>query len=116
MLTPTQFSVLACYEELATTRPALPTQKDVCDYAALEKMLVSDATRALIKSKLLSAKPNETDRRANSINLTPKGRTTLKNAIAIVEKLDQQLFADTTSLVRELRSILAASATESSKG
>lgn len=106
-LTPTQFSVLACFGDLAGQDPV--TQADVCRHAALDKMLVSDATRALIAKGLLTRSPSATDRRASVVTLTPAGRSVCNQALRIVEPLDEAFFAtsgDPEALAAHLRAIL----------
>jgi DNA-binding MarR family transcriptional regulator len=106
-LTPTQFSVLACYGSL-TSPESLITQADVCQYAALDKMIVSDATRALVDKGLLDRVPSETDRRAATITVTQRGRKICNDAIRIVEELDTEFFGqagNVNSLVQQLQDL-----------
>ncbi len=106
-LTPTQFSVLACYSYLSLSGQV--TQADVCHQAALDKMMVSDATRALITKGLVTKAPSETDGRASVISLTRTGRSVCNKALKIIEPLDAALFAstgDAVALADHLRSIL----------
>lgn len=106
-LTPTQFSVLACFADLASAGPV--TQADVCRHAALDKMLVSDATRALIAKGLLARAPSPVDRRAAEITLTGDGRSMCARALQIIEPLDEAFFAtsnDPEGLAGHLRAIL----------
>jgi DNA-binding MarR family transcriptional regulator len=107
-LTPTQFSVLACYGDL--TRTGQVTQADVCVHAALDKMIVSDATRSLVSNELLTKTPSTTDRRASLLTLTRKGRTTCNRALKIIEKLDASFFTlsgNVEVFSAQLRKILA---------
>jgi MarR family transcriptional regulator, organic hydroperoxide resistance regulator len=108
-LTPTQFSVLACFAELS--KGGAPSQADVCVLGALDKMIVSDATRALVTKGFLSKTPSTTDRRAATVKLTRTGRTACNRAVTIVEALDASLFdptRDAQPLVAHLQAILAA--------
>lgn len=109
-LTPTQFSVLACYGDL--TRGGEVTQADVCVHAALDKMIVSDATRSLVANGLLTKTPSTTDRRASILALTRQGRSTCNRALRIIEALDASFFeasGDVELFAAQLRAILAAS-------
>ncbi len=108
-LTPTQFSVLACFAELS--KHGTPSQADVCILGALDKMIVSDATRALVAKDFLSKTQSTTDRRAATIKLTRTGRTVCNRAVTIVEALDASLFDPTREakpLVAHLQAVLAA--------
>ncbi|MDO9182180.1 MAG: hypothetical protein Q7U04_07215 [Bacteriovorax sp.] len=54
-ISPTQYFLLACYFFLKTPE-GLPTQTDICEMAGLDKMLVSDTTKALLRKKLVIKK------------------------------------------------------------
>jgi DNA-binding MarR family transcriptional regulator len=109
-LTPTQFSVLACFGDLSSKGPV--TQSDVCRHAALDKMLVSDATRALITKGLLTRVASQVDRRSAVISLTDAGWAQCNRALQIIEPLDRAFFAtsdDPGALAGQLQAILRAS-------
>ncbi len=115
-LTPTQFSVLACFADLSSSGAAL-TQADVCAFAALDKMIVSDATRSLVAKGFLEKKPSQTDKRASHIKLTTIGRAVCTKAVRVVETLDSTFFAPGQThqpLVLQLQAILAADDTDTS--
>lgn len=108
-LTPTQFSVLACFAHLS--KAGSPSQSDVCAFAALDKMIVSDATRALLDKGFVLKTPSDTDKRMSTIKLTRSGRATCNQATKIVEALDASLFAPAIRrqpLIQQLQAILAA--------
>jgi len=94
-LSPTQFSLLACYRFLAFKKAGPISQAEVCDYASLDKMLVSDATRSLLKKKLITRTRSETDARAFAIALTPSGSAICAQSLRAVEAVDAQFFAKT---------------------
>lgn len=105
-ITPSQFSVLACYFFLSHEGP--PTQASVCAQSGLDKMHVSDITKALAQKKLLNKKDNPEDRRSSLVELTPKGKMICNKAIKLVESLDLEFFSasgDLTLLKRMLRKI-----------
>jgi DNA-binding MarR family transcriptional regulator len=108
-LTPTQFSILACYGDL--TRTGEVTQADVCVHGALDKMIVSDATRSLVASGLLAKTPSKNDRRASNLSLTRQGRSTCNRALRVIETLDGSFFSgggNVELFTEQLRDILAA--------
>lgn len=107
-LTPTEFSVLACYGDLE--RRGRVTQSDVCAHASLDKMVVSAATRNLLAKGFLGRSSDAADRRAAVIALTRAGRTACNRALRIIEPLDEAYFAasgDSEMFSRQLRNILA---------
>jgi MarR family transcriptional regulator, organic hydroperoxide resistance regulator len=110
-LTPTQFSILACYADLARLQPEFPpTQAEVCVHGALDKMIVSDATRALATKGLIETTKNAQDKRTSVVVLTADGMAVLNQAIAVVETLDETLFSRTRNLnrfVADLQLVLA---------
>jgi len=107
-LTPTQFSVLACIGDLASRGRV--TQTDVCRHAALDKMLVSDSTRALVTKGFVARTPDESDGRSALIAPTDVGWSVCTRALRIIEDLDEQFFAgsqDVATLAASLRAILS---------
>lgn len=106
-LTPTQFSLLACYFFLNQINDSV-SQSDVCNQAGLDKMLVSDITKALLKKKFLSKKANPEDKRSSLIQVTQLGAEVCNQALKIVEDLDQKFFAragDRKSYLAVLRAL-----------
>ncbi len=110
-LTPTQFSLLACFFDLASSKGGPVSQAEVCEHAALDKMLVSDATRALSRKKLLVRARSMTDRRSFAIELTPRGKEVCNEALRVVEALDAEFFGrtdDVAGFVAMMARLLAA--------
>jgi DNA-binding MarR family transcriptional regulator len=91
-ISPTQYSLLACYFFLKTPTK-LPTQSDICEMAGLNKMLVSDTTKALLRKKLVSKKINKDDQRSFFIELTDEGKLICNKAVKLIEVLDDKFFA-----------------------
>lgn len=91
-ISPTQYSLLACYFFLKTPTK-LPTQSDICEMAGLDKMLVSDTTKALLKKKLVCRKSNNDDQRSFFIELTDEGKSICNKAVKLIEVLDDEFFA-----------------------
>jgi DNA-binding MarR family transcriptional regulator len=115
-LTPTQFSILACYADLARQRSdSAPTQAEVCVHGALDKMIVSDATRALVAKGLVETMKSSVDKRTSVVTLTTRGVVVINEAVQIVETLDDSLFSRARNLRRfvdDLQRILAAEPNE----
>lgn len=98
-ITPSQFSVLACYFYLQNHQDELPTQALVCEHSKLDKMHVSDITKALLQKKLLSKKSNKEDSRSYRLELTANGATICNKAVRLIEKLDHQFFGHAGDIV-----------------
>lgn len=106
-LTPSQFSVLACYFFLSKKSDSV-SQSDVCQYAIIDKMLVSDLTKMLLKKNYIKKSKNKNDRRAFHIEITSEGINVCNKAIKIIEALDAKFFGkskrykDFTEIMEEL--------------
>ncbi|MCA2979179.1 MAG: MarR family transcriptional regulator [Myxococcaceae bacterium] len=92
-ISPTQFSLLASFFFLSQRKGGPVSQAEVADHASLDKMLVSDGTRALLSKKLVVRHPSASDGRAYDVELTAKGVTTCNRALQVVEATDAAFFA-----------------------
>ena len=90
-LTPSQFSVLTCYFFLSRKSDPV-SQTDVCHHAGIDKMLVSDLTKTLLKKKYLKSSKNKDDRRSFNIEVTDEGACVCNKALKIIEALDSEFF------------------------
>jgi len=102
-ISPTQFSLLASYFFLCGVQDGPVSQADVCDHASLDKMLVSDGTRALLRKKLIARKRSDTDGRAFAIELTASGVAICNRALQVVEAMDANFFAKTGDVTEFVR-------------
>lgn len=103
-LTPSQFSILACYFFLSSKSSSV-TQADVCRHAGIDKMLISDLTKTLIKKNCIKKMTNKEDRRSHAIELTENGVDKCNQALKIIETLDAKFFEtarDSKGLIRGL--------------
>jgi DNA-binding MarR family transcriptional regulator len=106
-LTPSQFSVLACYFFLLKKTESV-SQADLCSHAGIDKMLVSDLTKTLLKKGFVKSSKNKTDRRSFDIAVTDEGIRTCNKALKIIEALDANFFgqsprqADFLEIMQEL--------------
>ena len=91
-LTQPQFSVLAVIAWLGR-EDADVTQADVCRFASLERMAVSQIARNLGRLGLVRRTPSSRDGRAVTLALTSTGRDVLASALPIVEDADWKFFA-----------------------
>jgi len=108
-LTPSQFSVLACYFFLLNKTESV-SQSDLCSHAGIDKMLVSDLTKTLLKKGFIKSSKNKADRRSFKISVTEEGIRTCNKALKIIEALDADFFgqsprqADFLEIMQELAS------------
>jgi DNA-binding MarR family transcriptional regulator len=94
-ISPTQFSLLASFFFLANEKGGPVSQAEVAEHGSLDKMLVSDGTRALLAKKLLVRRRSETDGRAFDVELTAEGASVCNRALRVVEETDASFFART---------------------
>lgn len=92
-LTQPQFSILAIAAWLACSEAEV-TQADVCRFAALERMQVSQICRKLEQMGLLKRTASTADVRAVALSLTKDGGEKLKAVLPIVEQADDVFFAE----------------------
>jgi DNA-binding MarR family transcriptional regulator len=114
-ISPTQFSLLASFLFLCRQTGGPVSQAEVAEHASLDKMLVSDGTRALLARKLIVRRRSKTDGRAFAIELTPQGVTTCNRALRVVEATDAAFLArtgDVPAFVALLRKLLDVTAEE----
>jgi DNA-binding MarR family transcriptional regulator len=95
-LTPTLFSVLACYHYLLEKHESV-AQSDVCHHAGIDKMLVSDVTKSLVKKNFVKLSKSKTDRRSFNVVVTNDGANICNKALKIIEQLDADFFGDLKS-------------------
>ena len=91
-LTPTQFSVLASYFFLYQKLGAVQ-QAVICNHTGIDKMQVSDVTKALVKAKFIQRKSNPNDKRSSLIAVTTSGQKKCNDALEIIESLDEKFFS-----------------------
>ncbi|GEM_PF-2287452 len=94
-ISPTQFSLLASFFHLARLHGGPVSQAAVAEHASLDKMLVSDGTRALLAKRLVVRRASATDGRAFEVALTARGVTVCNEALRVVEATDEAFFART---------------------
>ena len=90
-LTPSQFSVFACYFFLLKKSDSV-SQSDVCIHAGIDKMLVSDLTKSLVKKKFITLSKSKTDGRSFNVVVTNEGAIVCNKALKIIEDLDAEFF------------------------
>ncbi|WNJ97662.1 MarR family transcriptional regulator [Vibrio ruber] len=105
----TQFVILAsilwCQEN-----NRLPTQAEIVQITSLDKMTLSKSLKTLVSKELVAKTKDKRDSRSFTLGLTIDGATLTKNALQLIEKLDQQYFGSLgnqkhlfISLLKQLR-------------
>lgn len=104
-LTPSQFSILACFFFLSDKQPVV-TQADVCRHAGIDKMLISDITKVLLKKRLMKKVTNKYDGRSFAIHITEEGASKCNQALKIIEEVDFKFFRITENSKHFLTSLI----------
>lgn len=108
-LTLAQFVILAGTARLETGSEPV-TQVRLARQAKTDVMMTSQVVRKLQRKGLLTRKQSEADPRANEIELTDRGRQTVVNGLAIVQKVEESFFRPLADkyeqLLRALRSLV----------
>ena len=73
----------------------LVNQQDVANALAMDKMMVSDVVKKLLKKKYLARHPHPHDARAYALSLTAIGKNKLKICVPLVEAIDETFFRST---------------------
>lgn len=104
-ITPAQFSVMTCLVYLSEQDEVTPSQ--VSKHAGLDKMMVSDLVKTLVKKKLIITKPNPNDGRSFLIEPTDLGITLTNKAVRQIEKCDEQFFRSEKNIQHFKSSLLS---------
>lgn len=100
-LTHTQFFLLGAVGWLSKANGTAPKQREVADFAKLDKVMTSQVLRALQADGLLERKDDPDDSRAWLLSLTPKGRKLVVEAAAKVREVDASFFGKDAAKLRD---------------
>jgi DNA-binding MarR family transcriptional regulator len=90
-ITHPQFVVMTVLNYLSRSDEFV-TQASIARMADMDAMSVSQIIRGLEEKGFLTRTVNPKDTRANAVRLLEKGRETVKQALPIVEKIDEDFF------------------------
>jgi DNA-binding MarR family transcriptional regulator len=90
-ITHPQFVLLTVLNYLSQSEDFI-SQVSIANMADMDVMSVSQIVRGLEAKGYLTRTDNPKDTRANAVQLTPKGQKTIKIALPIVEKIDDDFF------------------------
>ena len=100
-MTHTQFFLLGAVGWLTKANGASPKQRDVAEFAKLDKVMTSQVTRSLETDGLLVRKDDPADSRAWRLELTARGRKQLTDAVALVRGVDAAFFGKDAEKLRD---------------
>jgi MarR family transcriptional regulator, organic hydroperoxide resistance regulator len=82
------------------------TQIMLINLTKLDKSMTSNVLKTLIEKKLILRKEHSKDTRAKTVSITTVGKKIVKEAVALVEKLDKEFFLTNDFSAEELRGVL----------
>jgi DNA-binding MarR family transcriptional regulator len=91
-ITHTQFVLLATIGWLSKQQEVV-TQVDIANHSNTDRMMVSKVLRTLQEKGFITRREHETDTRAKTIALTPKGALVLQKALPLVQHADDHFFS-----------------------
>lgn len=100
-LTHTQFFLLGAVGWLTKANGSAPKQREVAELAKLDKVMISQVTRALEAGGLLARRDDPADSRAWRLELTARGRKQLTDAVALVRGVDARFFGKDAERLRD---------------
>jgi len=100
-LTHTQFFVLGAVSWLTKLRGAPPKQREVAEFAQLDKVMTSQVARSLQAEGMLDRSDDPEDSRAWRISVTPKGQKAFAEAVGLVRAVDAQFFGTKAAELRD---------------
>lgn len=95
-LTPTQFDAIGALGWLSRSTSD-PTQQEVADFAAMDRMMLSKLVTGLERRDILLRLSEPRDARLKRLRLTARGRELVTEATAIARSVDAELFAGVES-------------------
>lgn len=106
-LTHVQFVLLACAWWLNEGGDAPPNQVAVAAQAGTDVKMTSEVLRSLESKALVGREPDPADARAKLVRVTPAGAKLAPLAIAAVEEVDADFFAEDAARAKRLLARLA---------
>ncbi len=100
-LTHTQFFLLGAIGWLTKSSGEAPKQREVAEFAKLDKVMTSQVTRSLEADGVLVRKDDPADSRAWRLELTPKGKKMLAEAVTRVRQVDVAFFGKDAERLRD---------------
>lgn len=92
-LTHVQFVFLACLGWLSSQNHSNITQSQLAEFSKLDKMVISETTRKLLKKHLITRGKHTNDSRSYALKLTLAGKNLVDQALSQVEAVDQMFFS-----------------------
>jgi DNA-binding MarR family transcriptional regulator len=92
-LTHVQFVLLASTWWLTRVAGETPNQRRLAEHAGTDAMMTSQVVRALEAKDLVTRSPDPKDSRAQCVAVTDEGAELARQAISVVEAVDEQFFS-----------------------
>jgi DNA-binding MarR family transcriptional regulator len=89
-MTPAQFSMMSCLVYLSQDGPVTSTL--ISRHSGMDKMMVSDLVKTLLRKRLIHTQPNPRDGRSFLIRPTEPGVRKTNSAVRQIEKIDDEFF------------------------
>ena len=100
-LTHTQFFLLGAVGWLTKSSGEAPKQREVAEFAKLDKVMTSQVTRALEADGFIAREDDPSDSRAWRLSLTAKGKKAVQDAAALVLGVDAEVFGSRSEHLRD---------------
>lgn len=104
-LTQGQYSILAALAYLSSDSSVV-SQQDIAKTLAMDKMMVSDIVKILLRKKFIQRKNHPDDARAFALSLSSLGKTKLQTCVPLVEQVDEKFFKSTGKHYKDFFSAL----------
>lgn len=91
-LTPAQFSFMTCLVYLSQFDKA--TSALISKHSGMDKMMISDLVKTLLRKKMIEVEPNSMDRRSFFLRPSKNGVRLTNLAIHKIEKIDLIFFSE----------------------
>lgn len=91
-ITQAQYSILATLSYLLQANEIV-TQQDVANQLSMDKMMVSDVVKTLVKNQWVVRSENAKDSRSFALSVTEKASKLLKTVTPVVENTDEKFFS-----------------------
>ncbi|MCR8561362.1 MarR family transcriptional regulator [Mucilaginibacter sp. BJC16-A38] len=104
-LTHPQFVLLASLLWLSKTKASI-TQIDLSHHSKIDPMTTSTIIKTLLRKGLVERQEHETDTRAKSVTLTENGIAISRQAVQIINKVDDDFFTGLGKDVKDFNGML----------
>jgi MarR family transcriptional regulator, organic hydroperoxide resistance regulator len=105
-LTEMQFVLLLGLAWLVEAQPDGVTQRELADACSCSAALASQVMQSLARKKLVDVSAHARDSRARVLRLSREGEAKVTQAVAILDRVDRDFWADDPALAADLADVL----------